>query len=367
MNHTGEEANAAMHAEIPKGLREIPPCPRIATRILQLAGKDDTETDELVELIRSDTAFAGRVLQLANSAQFGQQQGVDSVQRAVPLVGHAQLRKLAVGLATEGFNRALSSAEELQRCWVHTLVTSKIAEELADSSDLDPDEAYTLGLLHDVGCLAMLARFPEEYTSLLREAEAQGVAEDSSYLLDREAERFGIDHCYYGAWVAAQWDLPIEFRQIAGRHHDRPEQNAWDLQAVLQLSSRLADGLGFGALTAVRPFGFQELRAELPEHVRDRFWVDEEAFTAELALLVAEANDGVAAEESQGNVSEPELAGPDDNESETAAPAESPTGRDSENSPEGGKPISAPLLWTLCGLLLAVLLAAGAYALGLVG
>ena len=149
---------------------------------------------------------------------------------------------------------------ELQRCWRHSLATAVLAEELARVASLRPDQAYTAGLLHDLGRLALLAACPGRYTNLLRWMETDGPKDDSSYLLEYERQHFEIDHCEAGLALGRRWGLPDELCMIAGHHHEAVDIEEFDVANVARLSCALADTLGFGVVTVTKPLS----RAGLP-------------------------------------------------------------------------------------------------------
>jgi len=99
---------------------------------------------------------------------------------------------------------------------------------------------------------------PKEYAGILREADRNAFG-----ILELERKLFGLDHSEAGAWLAEHWELPLEIRVIAGRHHDSQSGGERDLLALVHWSCRLADTFGF---FAARPFqipAFEELQKGL--------------------------------------------------------------------------------------------------------
>ena len=103
----------------------------------------------------------------------------------------------------------------LRRCWSHSLACGMFSQELATACFMKADEAYTAGLLHDIGRLGLLAAYPVEYANVLNVA-----VEYSFDVLHCERELFDIDHSEAGAWLAEQWKLPPELSVIAAHHHE---------------------------------------------------------------------------------------------------------------------------------------------------
>jgi putative nucleotidyltransferase with HDIG domain len=254
-------------------LSKIPPFPPIAVRLLQVLRDDGTPIDEIAELIRADPALSSALLRRANSPLYGFISQISSLDQALFLLGLQTAKNLAVTLATGGYAAFGRSAPERQRCWRHTLACALLAEEVARASSLPADQAYTAGLLHDIGRLGLLVAFPKEYAALLKSADEVGNTQDSAFLLDREREVFELDHCEAGRRLAEQWGLPDELAAAAGRHHDRA-YGEFNLLALVQLSCKLADTLGFHVIHEQQPVPFEKIRDSLPEAARARFWHD---------------------------------------------------------------------------------------------
>jgi HD-like signal output (HDOD) protein len=139
-----------------KALSKIPPFPPIALRLLRVLGDDEAPIDEIAELIRADPALSSALLQRANSPLYGFISQINSLQQALFLLGLRTAKNLAVTLATGGYAAFGRRTPELQRCWRHTLACALLAEEVARACSLPADQAYTAGLLHDIGRLGLL-------------------------------------------------------------------------------------------------------------------------------------------------------------------------------------------------------------------
>ena len=180
-------------------------------------------------------------------------------------MGLDQVRNATVTLATASLYRSALHASELIRCWQHTVACGILAAELAKAVGAFQDEAYTAGILHDIGRLGLLAAYPREYQKTLQDAAAKSLD-----LLDYEREQFGMDHCEVGRWLAERWALPKQFLVIAGRHHDLPDGSPLDLRTLIHMACRLADYLGFDVTKPLKPIDLEELLAPIPEARRRR-------------------------------------------------------------------------------------------------
>jgi hypothetical protein len=120
--------------------------------------------------------------------------------------------------------------------------------------------------MHDIGRLGLLVAFPRDYERIIRDA-----ADECLDLLDFEREQFGMHHAEAGRLLAERWNLPEEFRIIAGRHHDPCEGKEIDLLRIVHVACRLADALGYDITRPLVPLRVDAVLTELPERAWKRF------------------------------------------------------------------------------------------------
>lgn len=261
----------------PPPLLKIPVFPPIAIRLLDLLSNENVGISEILEPLRADPAFSAEILRRANSTLFGFNSQISSLQHALVVLGLRRVRVLTMTVATGMYLRKALEVEELRRCWRHTLACALLTEELARACLMHVDQAYTAGLLHDVGRLGLLVAQPAEYSAFLRTAGERAAGSEAFDLLDYEKQAFGIDHCEAGNWLAGQWKLPPEFALVTGRHHDRPHGNETDLLGLVYLGCQLADALGFHVADTGHFLSFERIRGALPEAARRRLLNDPDA------------------------------------------------------------------------------------------
>lgn len=245
------------------GLKAIPSFPPVALRVLELLACDPLDLEAVASGIESDAVFAGRMLQHANSAEFGFVSPVDNVPRALTLLGGDRVREIAATVAASQYVQAARKTDELRRCWRHTVATAVLSDTIARAAGVHTQQAYTAGLMHDIGRLAIFVAYPEEYIKVMRDAASQCID-----LLDFERECFGMEHAEAGRWLIEYWRLPEYFRVIAGRHHDSPDGAGLDLLTIIHVACRLADSLQFDVTRPLLPVSVPEVLAVLPERVR---------------------------------------------------------------------------------------------------
>src|ERR1700689_3335229 len=245
-------------------LANIPAFPAVVLRVLDIASQENPDFGLLEREITSDATLSAQVLRLANSPLFGFAAQISTVQRAVVALGTAQVQSLVMSVATANYSRAALRTEAMQKCWRHTLASAILSREVARAAVMPREQAYSLGLLHDIGRLGLLVSWPNDYNRILQEADR-----DSVLLLDLEKRLFTMDHCEVGRLLVEQWKLPPEFRVVAGRHHDAPAGSTeFDGLRVVSLACRMADALGYRVAKPLQPVLLEELLAELPAGAR---------------------------------------------------------------------------------------------------
>ena len=245
----------------------LPPFPQVAIRVLQLVNHENLRLGELSELICSDPAFSSEVLTIANSLLYAPRFPASSVLQAVAVLGANNLQGLCLTVAVRAYMGKTLNQPAMRALWRHNMACALIAEQLALAGFLDKDIAYTSGVLHDIGRLALAVVRPAEYAALLQ--NHFGTPES---ILEAERELFGWDHCQAGQQLITEWGLPEEFSCVAGYHHQpRSANGSWGMNELIQISCLMADTAGFAAFPGCAARPYAELLEELPARERRLF------------------------------------------------------------------------------------------------
>jgi len=254
----------------------IPPFPAIALKALHLMSGTDTSLLELCNLIRSDPAFSTAILRIANSPLVAFSKNVTSVLQASMLLGFQRLRSVVI---TVGLKAYLTSSFTplLRLSWRHSVACAILAERSADWSFLDKHFAYTAGILHDIGRMALATVMPEAYARVIERG-----ADRPQDLIESEREFCGIDHCQAGRSLVTAWNLPEAFLAITACHHD-PEAPLPGAASLIPSSCELADSLGFAVIQCRSPRSYAAILAGFPEPARKHFPADAQQLASEIA------------------------------------------------------------------------------------
>lgn len=225
----------------------IPSQPKVIMKINEEASKDDVNFQTVADIIATDGAMTAKLLKMVNSAYFGLGQKVDSVQRALSLMGLENFNNIILASSLRETLGITDSLDEMY--WDHSMATATISSHIAKKIKSDNvDQAYLVGLFHDCGIPLMRKRFPE-YTEL---AEfALGVVNKESLtgltksIIGIEDENYATHHCAIGYLTAKSWKIsPIVCNTIW--HHHYIDINIHEDPQVRKLSSilLLADYMG---------------------------------------------------------------------------------------------------------------------------
>lgn len=210
-------------------------------RLMLLCQSDDVGMGELSDLIASDPGLAAKVLSVAHSAAYHRPNATSlTLLQATSTLGMALIKVLVISESVfqtvNAFRQA--GAVDLRYFWKHSLRVAVLARALAErQGDVNAEEVYLTGLLHDVGRLALLVAVPERYTELF------GLPDDAS-LCTREHNALGMSHTEAGAWLLEHWHLSGAMAEGALHHHSDDEASLHRTQPLAQtvhLAHRLAD------------------------------------------------------------------------------------------------------------------------------
>ncbi len=270
-------------AAISASLKKVPPFPPVAVKLLGLLSCPAVDTNEVADLIASDATFTARLLQRVNSAEFGFASDITSVRRAIALLGLDTTRQVMLAHATAAYAQGGLKTGGMRRCWQHTVATAVLADEIATACGAFMNEAFTAGIMHDIGRLGLLVAYPQEYEIVIRTA-----AERSLDVLDFETEEFGMHHGEAGRMLAETWGLPAEILSIAGRHHDPCEGVELNLLRIVHVACHLADVLGYEVVKPLVRLEPRDVLAELPLRAQVRLTQSPEVLARQIEERIQE-------------------------------------------------------------------------------
>jgi len=206
--------------QLMKGAGELASLPAVVLRINQAIDDPDSNATTIGRIVNEDPALTAQLLKLVNSPFYGFASRIDTVFRAIAIVGHQELRHLVlVAHALKTFNDMPNELVSMATYWRRSLSVGVIARVLASyARERDIERLFISGLLHDIGSLLIYQQLPCEASDILRRSQVEGVA-----IRDLEQQLLGFDHAQAGSALLDAWGLPAVLVDSV-RYHLQPEK-----------------------------------------------------------------------------------------------------------------------------------------------
>ncbi|MCX8157049.1 MAG: HDOD domain-containing protein [Verrucomicrobiae bacterium] len=204
--------------EILARLHKLPSPPEIYFRVVRELQSPDSTLDAVGELIAKDPSMSAKLLRVANSAAFGLQYQVTTALEALQVLGTETTKSLLLLAHSFSYFENINSRDfSVEGLWRHSLAVGRLAEALAREEGAEArvvSEAFTAGLLHDLGKLVLAANLPEEYSRAMRLAREQSLSHCAA-----EEQVIGASHAEVGAALLGVWGLPLDIVEAVILHH----------------------------------------------------------------------------------------------------------------------------------------------------
>ncbi len=206
-------------------IQDLPTLPRIAMQVLELLQDPYFSIEALDQILSHDPVLCAKILRIANSAYYSLRFPVDSVRRAFLVLGAREIQQMVLTLSVFKVfrNGARKVALDREKFWEHSANSAVLARafilklrEMAQRNlSVEPEVAFSAGLLHDLGKLVMDHYFQDDFRRVATLIESHNFPP-----LLAEKEVFGEDHAAIGAWLARHWQLPENIVFSIEFHHD---------------------------------------------------------------------------------------------------------------------------------------------------
>jgi len=199
-------------------MESLPSLPTLYFEIMEALGSPETTLNQVGATIAQDPAMTAKMLQMVNSAFFGLRRQIIDPTEAVLQLGLETIKSLVLGIHVfSEFEEVKDSPFSLEKLWMHSLATAGTARRIAQLERQERrivEEAFTAGLLHDVGRLVLLANLSKQYVEAINQSK-----ETSVPLIESERKVFGASHAEIGGYLLGLWGLPIPLVEAVVFHH----------------------------------------------------------------------------------------------------------------------------------------------------
>lgn len=244
--------------------KKIRTLPHIVTRLVELVNDEDSTLQDFEEVIRLDPALVARLLTLVNSSYFGLTRKVDSISRAVALLGMKNLHNIAVTDAIQGMLRSNTGSTEFspQQLWLHSAASGICCKMIAERIfTINGDDAYLCGILHDIGLIVEMEGDPELFLRLIDQLTPEGLS-----ITEVEQQLFNTDHGEIGYILSKEWRIPDTIAEAIRDHHQKNGQiDPKSPTGILQMSEYIIQQLNFPAIKQGLPLS---LPSPLAAHIQ---------------------------------------------------------------------------------------------------
>lgn len=215
-------------------LASMPTSQASALRVLHVADDTKSSAADLAEAVAVDPVLTAQAMRLANSAYYGLSRRVRSAEFAVSVLGFATIRSLAASFAAGTLHKGVRLPEHF---WGHAAATAVGTAFVSTRLEVNRAEAFSLGLLHDLGGALLCRHDPGGYAFV----EADEAARDSRRSMLVERDVLGIDHADAGAVVLEAWRFPAAIVDAIAAHHDHPTAHDSKQRRALAAGQALAE------------------------------------------------------------------------------------------------------------------------------
>ena len=214
-------------------LTRLPAQPLTAMRIMRLDDGTDTSVGELGRIVEADPILSARVIRLANAPYYGFSGRIASASRAVVLLGFDTVRALALGAAASLMDGEAALGPD--GLWTHNVASAASSAVIARHLGSPPHDAFSAGLLKDVGVALLHRRDPKQYEQILSQS-----GRHIDELSRAETRAFDVTHAAAGAMALQQWGFPQAFVHAVASHHQPIDRVVGTLARIVHAGQALA-------------------------------------------------------------------------------------------------------------------------------
>jgi HD-like signal output (HDOD) protein len=225
---------------------KLPSLPDIVVRINEAINNPSCTSTHIAGIIKEDSSLTARLLKLVNSAFYNFPMPIDSIPRAVTIIGSKQISELALGTAViSTFENIPNEIVNMKSFWKHSVACGIISRLLAGYRKLTNTESFFLaGLLHDLGRLIFYLYFPVQAKEVFHQSFYQ---ETPREMVKVEADVLGMDHAEMGGVLIKKWKLPPILEMACLYHHEPQESPDPVVSGIIHTANIIANAMRLGS------------------------------------------------------------------------------------------------------------------------
>lgn len=223
--------------ELVENIQTLVSMPEIYLRVQELINSHTSGINDFADVIQYDPALTARILRITNSAFFGFPSKIESLSRAVNLLGMSQLHDLILAnSAIQAFSKLQIEILNKLDFWRDSIHCGVLCRMLAQQTHvLENERLFVAGLLHQLGYLIICVEEPDKALQIIEKSEIQGIPR---YLVEREI--LGFDYAQVGGELLKKWKLPNAFQETVALHTEPGKAIEFPLEtAIVHLAQKI--------------------------------------------------------------------------------------------------------------------------------
>lgn len=241
-------AQEAVFLELMDDVEGLVSPPDICMQLFDLIHSTDTGIKEISNIVSVDPNLTARILRIANSSFFNLSRKIDTVSRAVNVIGTNELYQLVLSISVvKSFSNIPGELVKMETFWRHSVYTAVLSRSLATYANvLHPERLFVAGLLHDLGSLVLYHQKSDEISELLLVADG-----DEEVMYQAEMDTFGFSHAHIAAHLLQKWRVPKNLLEAVRWHHQPDQARDASMDAhILFIANQLVNGSDQGNFMA---------------------------------------------------------------------------------------------------------------------
>ncbi|MCG5510186.1 HDOD domain-containing protein [Ectothiorhodospira lacustris] len=257
--------------DILAGNPDLGTLPSVFHRVEAAVNDPTSSFEAMSRAIETDSALTAKLLRIANSSLYNFPSRINSIDRAISIIGTQQLRDLVLAATIiRYFSHLPVAGVDMDSFWRHSIVTALLARSLAGARrETNVERFYVAGLLHDIGRLLMFMHLTTPSARILARRD-----ERQCLLFQAEQEVLGVDHAELGGDLLRAWNLPRAFEEPVRHHHSPSLASQYPIEtAVVHVADSIANALRLGTSGEryVPPINDETwIRIALPENMLEQ-------------------------------------------------------------------------------------------------
>lgn len=222
---------------------ELVTLPDVFHELLEVVESPTSSAAHIAEVVSKDTSLSTRLLRLVNSSFFGFMSRVDTLSRAVTIIGTGEIANLALGIAiTSTFDDIPNDIIAVHDFWEHSLAVGIIARTLAAQvKESKLERIFVGGVLHDIGRLVLIKNYPQMTANMILHSASQPIS-----LQQIEQDQLGFSHADLGGALLKAWNIPQSLQDMVCLHHTPARDVPSKAALLMHIADSIAHAVGHG-------------------------------------------------------------------------------------------------------------------------